>query len=1381
MQRTTYAPTPQIGFRPHTPSTKSEGSRLIISKTQGRAILPGCTSDLVSQAYNFFGKPVGLRTGGGDERGTIQIATTEYNYRVGHNINELGARVFATDTFYVGDTEVRAIYFRKGQKVSDPVFEIVDGECPAILSQRQLAQALQAGELAYYSGGKEVKPKAFLNALHELMLAQPARDVTKEYVADMQEAVLSTFIPIAENLRRNRAGRQFFKDLVDCVQQEYPTTHEALAEIRHDYICRQRLPGNTPLYKLVRGLEGELESDGIVERAWQEFDGAIPSRQELRGKISEIARRETLEEPAKPNFVKQVASYTVAGLFGLAAWAVVKDISGEPGSWGAAAADSGSGGLPAGGRGAAEPTIPSDLDKISPVTISDIINFTYELAQGIDMNNFPRHLTNNGIIFENDGQVKFYNFRTGSVTTLPATSNFSLMAAERNTPDGVNLAQTPTLWNRFALSGKFLFGNNTILDAETGVRMLGITADEVYQPNLRDANGNQIFVLRDTTVSPPKLVYFQISPTKQYLSSPDPQKYDPDAALQNFIFGCGDKVITRFPDGSISSFKFAGVGHQTLTVLKKPKGTLQELLGCKYAISHNESSGYHHISRFDSFGNPVTSVGFVDLGFNLTSRPLYLGEDWFLITGPSPDLAGDRVAKQLLNAKTKQTVDLTALAGGPLLSQKVSYVGQDAFLYNTYDAWKLQASYIFKLNKINAALRDASTAITWDGRGHYLLVTDQFSAYFGIFDKLFKVPITNYSFDTPWMNSGWLTWLGTDSKVHYANLSALDTRLGYGSILTNFTKPASPQPGQPGDRFVHLSDTHIGASGADTRLGQMVNKILTFRPRPDFVVVSGDVADAGADSNSNYLRFLQLVKPLEDAGIGVFTVPGNHDYRARNDALGSSPYVGGLESLFDQRLGNYRALGERDIAGRVVDGGQYVLIGLDSGHDRVADVLAIDLAPEGSGLSVAQINWLGNTLDSLDGVQNGKDTSGKAKIIVMHHPAFGGAKEIFHGETIANYKTEFLALLKKYGVDVVLSGHTHRNFFGVMDSTKHVQTASTAYEGAWRNISIQNGTETVFVPNVLSKMVRVKTGSPVELQAYRSGSAVMPQVSSMFSVDGKDSVQREISVDYAPGLEFKVTGTRGAVPGATYKLEIALNSETNEPPVVFMSGVPIVSGTTHTYSVDWNKVASSDARAVALRHKTAEGREVAFALPPFVTGTQFEAALKAAQLGQGGSVQNPKSPVSSGIDWRVPAALGLLGGGAALGYVWWQRGRGGEELPETQTPIAPRREALRRQPVDVPRPAIPRRPRATEEPQSASAGFFRQMDVETPRAQPQPSIAATQEPKIRWDLSDEAAAQIGRVLPKAVRQDGEGLFVMATEAQMARIKALVKAKDGEEE
>jgi 3',5'-cyclic AMP phosphodiesterase CpdA len=78
--------------------------------------------------------------------------------------------------------------------------------------------------------------------------------------------------------------------------------------------------------------------------------------------------------------------------------------------------------------------------------------------------------------------------------------------------------------------------------------------------------------------------------------------------------------------------------------------------------------------------------------------------------------------------------------------------------------------------------------------------------------------------------------------------------------------------------LVQLSDPHIGAdwTGDDpaARLAAAIESARAVCPRPDAVLVTGDLTDHASDAE--YERVLELLAPLGDP---LYVLPGNHDDR----------------------------------------------------------------------------------------------------------------------------------------------------------------------------------------------------------------------------------------------------------------------------------------------------------------------------------------------------------------------------------------------------------------------------------------------------------------------------------------------------------------------
>ncbi|WP_181313845.1 phosphodiesterase [Phreatobacter cathodiphilus] len=196
--------------------------------------------------------------------------------------------------------------------------------------------------------------------------------------------------------------------------------------------------------------------------------------------------------------------------------------------------------------------------------------------------------------------------------------------------------------------------------------------------------------------------------------------------------------------------------------------------------------------------------------------------------------------------------------------------------------------------------------------------------------------------------------------------------------------------------IAHLTDTHIVRPGTlfagrfDTlaALDRAVPRLAALRPRPDLLVVSGDLAEEGTPE-----VYAILAERLARIGLPMLAVPGNHDVReamaaALPEATGT--IAGGF-------LCSMRAFG----AG--------VVIGLDT------------LAPDGAShgeLCERRLAWLEERL---------RETQGRERLIVMHHPPFTTGLAAMDAIGLRRGTAELAALLAAHpGTQAILCGHVHR-------------------------------------------------------------------------------------------------------------------------------------------------------------------------------------------------------------------------------------------------------------------------------------------------------------------------------------------------------------------
>jgi len=191
-----------------------------------------------------------------------------------------------------------------------------------------------------------------------------------------------------------------------------------------------------------------------------------------------------------------------------------------------------------------------------------------------------------------------------------------------------------------------------------------------------------------------------------------------------------------------------------------------------------------------------------------------------------------------------------------------------------------------------------------------------------------------------------------------------------------------------------ISDLHIKRPGAlaydrvDTAkaLERCVAALNEFTPAPDFVVMSGDLADTPTAEEYDHLKRLLAALKLPFASI-----PGNHDSRAMmRAAFPASNYAQSAGPL-DQRI---------EIAG--ID-----LLLLDS---------SVPGKPDGQ-LDSTTLEWLDATLAS---------SPQRPALLFLHHPPFRTGILHMDRQNLLNTDAFALIVRRHPRVRLVATGHVHR-------------------------------------------------------------------------------------------------------------------------------------------------------------------------------------------------------------------------------------------------------------------------------------------------------------------------------------------------------------------
>jgi hypothetical protein len=424
----------------------------------------------------------------------------------------------------------------------------------------------------------------------------------------------------------------------------------------------------------------------------------------------------------------------------------------------------------------------------------------------------------------------------------------------------------------------------------------------------------------------------------------------------------------------------------------------------------------------------------------------------------------------------------------------------------------------------NAVGVSISPSLSWTGGDPDPGDTVTYDIYFGASSN---PPLVKSNHATTTYNPGTLNY----NTKYYWKIVAKDN---HGATTTGplwaFTTQDGNQPPPDSYTIVHITDTHIGAAGSSGRVGDVLNYINNLDPKPDMIIISGDLVEFGCFHLSPfftifgvyipttyldlgkgaYADFKQLLSQNIENDVKIFTSPGNHDYRYGHTLktmwfpyhLGFYLFPPWIRYHIGYSLQNYNSLIKNEINYGVEYKNSYI-VSLDSGHDtydfswnsfrHLMDFIYKGIYPIeglfGTGLTDSQINSLDTWLSS---------SNAQNKIVFMHHPVIGDTK------TISNNKNEFINACETNNVKVVLGGHRHSsriyasqygtsiNFEPaedeeplLCDRTFYVTTRDCGKDHqSYRLINIEANNVYIHRTENLNNLANLYVSGPAEIHAY---------------------------------------------------------------------------------------------------------------------------------------------------------------------------------------------------------------------------------------------------------------------------------------------------------
>ncbi|MBX3514429.1 MAG: phosphodiesterase [Xanthobacteraceae bacterium] len=215
--------------------------------------------------------------------------------------------------------------------------------------------------------------------------------------------------------------------------------------------------------------------------------------------------------------------------------------------------------------------------------------------------------------------------------------------------------------------------------------------------------------------------------------------------------------------------------------------------------------------------------------------------------------------------------------------------------------------------------------------------------------------------------------------------------------------------------IVQISDMHVSVPGKlfgrhiDSRASfeRAITRVLALDPKPDLVVLSGDLAETGAGQEYDFIAAQIARLPCP-----ALAIPGNHDLR--EEMLRKLP---------------------RNVQGQ--DGG-HLSFAEDGFPLRVIGLDTIVPGEVHGEICEHRLAWLRGVL--------AKDSS-KPAMIAMHHPPFTTGFVAMDNYGIKRGLGEFRAIIAEHAakISAIVCGHVHRSIIGNLSGVPVVIAPATSF------------------------------------------------------------------------------------------------------------------------------------------------------------------------------------------------------------------------------------------------------------------------------------------------------------------------------------------------
>lgn len=236
---------------------------------------------------------------------------------------------------------------------------------------------------------------------------------------------------------------------------------------------------------------------------------------------------------------------------------------------------------------------------------------------------------------------------------------------------------------------------------------------------------------------------------------------------------------------------------------------------------------------------------------------------------------------------------------------------------------------------------------------------------------------------------------------------------------THFISPALTDNGAYFTRMVERSDGKVTLY-CDALTDAFCAQVIA--QQPDCLILSGDLTFNGA--RRSHEDFAQKLARIQEAGIPVYVIPGNHDLYSGSAASFSGDGYTRVESVTAEEFrGIYRAFGFDS----AIACDPYSLSYITEPFPGLR-LAMIDVNTQGASGAVASptLSWLETQLADAQ-------ADGAQVIAVTHQNLFAHSSLLSRGFVIENADS-LLALYERFGVKLNLSGHMHLQHTAVSPS-----------------------------------------------------------------------------------------------------------------------------------------------------------------------------------------------------------------------------------------------------------------------------------------------------------------------------------------------------------